>query len=762
MAEKKVLVYYMHEDEEAECHRWMKDATWSPGYAMGTMAEEDIDKLERAGMVVEVLDDAEADAEAEPPAFRGGLESTGPAGAPRAPGRSPLAGPPRDAVLHPSKDNVFAIEFDGPFLMPAWREELAGIGVELRERLPDGRYTAYLSLGQVGAVEALPFVRDVTLFAPEDTSSAVFTEPAATRRRGGLEGLGGDEPETVAFDVLLHRPEDRDDVVQWLEDNGVEIVARGSRKLRVKLAVDSPRVREIEVLPEVRQIAEYVEPKLANQMARRLLGIDPNPSPGPALPQTGAGEIVAVADSGLDDSHPDFAGRIVELVDRGRPGDTSDPHGHGTHVAGSVLADGAASGGDHRGAAPGAKLFFQSIMDHDERLTGLPVELGELFEEAHRAGARIHNNSWSADTKSFYTFNALEVDEYVEQHPDMLITIAAGNEASAADPVMSQVGFVDWQSIGSPATAKNALTVGASRNERTEGGFSTRTYRQFDRDRFPDPPIAEETISGDPEGLAAFSARGPCDPRRIKPDVVAPGTDILSTRASTAPESSFWGLLPGDDRYGYMGGTSMATPLVSGCAALVREYYREERQHEASAALLKATLINSTRRLNGIDAIADHDQLPNFHQGFGAVHMPWAVPNPRQPWMKLEFLDTWKSGQRFEPGGLGRLRIAFQVEGGEFLRLCLAWTDPAAGASLQNVLGVMLEHQGLVPPKRLGNEDRPSPIGRLDRDNNVQIVRIEDPPAGNYLVQIFAANLLAGQDWALVVTGDLAGGLTTI
>ncbi len=754
MAEKKVIVYYMHEHEEARCRELMRDPAWSSSYAMGSMEEEDIKDLEDAGILVEVIE--------EPRRPRGATVLGGPgvAGAPAAPGRSPIAGPPLDAVLHPSKENVFALEITGPFLMPVWREELTGLGVEPIERLPGGQYTAYLSLGQVGRVRELPFVSGVRLFGPEDSSSTVFSQGVASTRAPTRGGLG--PAVMVSFDVLLHRPEDMADVERWLAERSVSIVASGRRKLRVELAATSSLVRQIEALPEVRQIAQYVKPTLSNQVARRLLGVDPNPVAGASLAQTGDGEIVAVADSGLDDAHPDFAGRIVELKDRARPGDTSDVHGHGTHVAGSVLADGSASNGDNRGTAPAARLFFQSIMDHSGRLSGLPVELGELFDEAYQAGARIHNNSWSADTKSFYTFNALEVDEFVEAHPDMLVTIAAGNTGSAADPFSAATGFVDWQSIGSPATAKNALTVGASRNERDEGGLAQRTYRQFDPRRFPDPPIADETISGDPQSLAAFSARGPCDPRRIKPEVVAPGTDILSTRASSAPEENFWGLLADNDRYAYMGGTSMATPLVSGCAALVREFFRKERNHEPSAALVKATLINGTRQLTGIDANADHDKLPNFHQGFGAVDMSSTVPNPRVPWMGLEFVDTWKSGGGFEPNGPGRLRLAFEVRGGESLRVCLAWTDPAAGASLQNILGVILEHQGLTPPKRMGNQDRPNPVGRLDRDNNVQIIRVENPPPGNYLLQIFAANLLAPQDFALVVTGDLAGDLTEI
>lgn len=752
MADKRVIAYSLHEHEAAAIHTHIKDAAWTDSYAVGTVDEADIKALEEQGILIERLE------EPPPPA----AAMRGLAGGPRlrsagvAPGE--LAGEPLPPVLHPTKDNVFVVTLDGPVLLEAWRQAIEALGVTFIERRPGRRYTARLSLAQVGQLRGLPFVADVHLLSPEETTGAVFTTAADT----GGTGFALESAAITLFDILLHEPDDLADVELWLHDNGVDILGKGKRKLRVALPRGSTRTREIQALPGVAEVQEYVPPQLANERARRLLGLDPAGAGAGTLPQTGAGEIVAVADSGLDAEHPAFQNRVAKLIARGRPpGDASDPHGHGTHVAGSAVGGGAAPG-VAGGTAPDAKLLFQSIMDAGGGLGGLPLDLSELFDEAYQAGARIHNNSWSADTKSFYTFDAREVDEFVHEHPDMLIVIAAGNEGTAQNPFSSQPGFVDWQSIGSPATAKNALTVGASRSDRDAEGLAQKTWKEFNAGKFADPPIATDKISGDPQRLAAFSSRGPCDSSRIKPDVVAPGTDILSARASTAPTSSYWGLST-DPKYAYMGGTSMAAPLVSGCAALVRQYYRQERGVEPSAALLKATLVNSTRWLSGPDATAEHAKNPNYHQGFGAVYMPFAIPNPREPWLRLELVDTWKDAGKQLSGTGDRRRFAFTVNGGQFLRICLAWTDPPPGPGLQNALAVILETP-LNPPKIAGNSERPRRIDPVDRDNNVQIVRIDNPPPGNYLAVVFARNMLRPpQDYALVVTGDLApGGLQVI
>ncbi len=103
-------------------------------------------------------------------------------------------------------------------------------------------------------------------------------------------------------------------------------------------------------------------------------------------------------------------------------------------------------------------------------------------------------------------------------------------------------------------------------------------------------PISNDPISDNPNGVAAFSSRGPTDDGRIKPEIVAPGTNIISTR-SHMPNASYSAIY--NDDYVYDSGTSMATPMVSGMAALVRQWLNEERGMAApSAALVKALLLN--------------------------------------------------------------------------------------------------------------------------------------------------------------------------
>lgn len=768
MPKKRVLAYFMHEHEQAAAAASLENADVTDSFVCGDIDDTKIKELEAKGLVVQMVTDeaAEPTAEALPRGMAAGASpramrvARARAGMRRAPvARARAAPPPAPAAAgaapapDPGKESFYVVGFDGPVL-PRVQKSFRDLGVSLDERLDKGQYMVKLRPDQVALVENLGFTELKPFDETETELASAATPPAEVPNTGSIAML--------TYDVLLHDTTFLAQTSHEIKALGLQIAGAKGRKIRYYVLATEAAAQEqnVRALEGVRKAEQYIEPQLHNDVARVLLGIDPAANPGVGMIETGAGQVIGVADTGLDQTHPDFKGRIVGVSALGRVNDATDPHGHGTHVAGSVLGSGAASGKKYRGAAPAARLFFQSLLDSKGRLSGLPLDLNDLFDEAYQKNARIHNNSWGSAVGAEYTLNSQEVDEFVANQRDMLIVISAGNEGQAAMRVNSKIGMVDWLSIGAPASSKNALTVGASRSNRKAGGYSTITYGAAWPGSFPDDPIATETVSGSPDAIAGFSSRGPCTDRRVKPDVVAPGTDILSAKSKLASLQKFWGPGP-QPEYAYMGGTSMAAPLVAGCAALAREYFITRRGHaKPSAALLKATLINSTRKLPGKDATADFDVVPNMHQGYGVIHMPFAYPNPVMPALKLEFVDDWQKPAKSFAGTGERRRYEITVAAGTRFSICLVWTD-APGRALQNNLNLLVETP--AGQKVAGNEKLPMALGPVDQENNVEIVRFEAPAAGKYRLQISASNLLtASQDFALVVTGALTSALTPI
>ena len=773
MAVKRVIAHYMHETERDAALQVVQDGHATDSFVMGSLDEADIRGLEERGLLVQVLQETNRAAfervaeSADAPLAAGAPVTVGPVGGDEItiegggnldvdnalpgpqgafPGTSGGGGFSRGGLeAGPGDPVAFLCSIDGP-LLEDWRRELDATGAQLSERLAGTSYVVSATPDQAAALSGLTFVTGLEAYGRDETLAMAAPRAAPPGRPQRL----------VTWDLWLHRPEDRLAVIQELTARNLFVSGSGGRKIRALIPEGIPATDEIAGLIAVARMEEFVPPELTNDLSREVLGVvDANP--GLDIGLDGSGQLVGVADTGLDETHPDFAGRIHGTQALGRPNDASDPNGHGTHVSGSILGDGSASNGEFRGVAPKARLFLQSLLDASGRLGGLPVNLADLFDAAYQEGVRIHNNSWGSATKSRYTIDATEVDEFIGTHRDLLVVISAGNDGKAEPHLNSQAGFVDWLSIGSPASCKNALTVGASRSARTTGGFSGISWGQAWPSDFPVAPISGEKVSGDPQAMAAFSSRGPCDDRRIKPDVIAPGTDIVSTRSSTAPLGHFWGPHP-NPRYAYMGGTSMAAPLVAGCAALVRQYLVDQRNVNPSAALLKAILINGTSWLSGLDAVADVATTPNYHQGFGPIDLRRTIPSPLSPSISLEFADTWQDSTRqFRQTGQ-RFQYRVSADAEMPLRITLAYTDvPARG--LQNNLNLTIQQPD--GSKLIGNVDAPREFAGPDPDNNVEVVRIGQPQAGTYLIQVSASNMLkAPQDFALAVAGALTSRLT--
>ncbi|HSR98257.1 MAG TPA: S8 family serine peptidase, partial [Kofleriaceae bacterium] len=269
---------------------------------------------------------------------------------------------------------------------------------------------------------------------------------------------------------------------------------------------------------------------------------------------TGAGVTVAVLDTGIDSNHPDLAGKVVAAEDfTGDGGGLLDVVGHGTHVASIIAGTGAASNGQFAGVAPDAKLLSGRVCS----IFGCPdsaILAGMQWAAAEQHAKIVNMSLGGGDT--------LDIDPLEDAVNQLsaefgtLFVIAAGND------------FFD-ATIESPGSADAALTVGA-----------------VDRD----------------DQRAFFSSQGPrIGDEAVKPEVSAPGVDIVAARAAGVPPIG----VPVGDSYMSLSGTSMATPHVAGAAALLVQQHADW-----TGTQLKAQLIATTQ---------PNPVLTVFQQGAGRI-----------------------------------------------------------------------------------------------------------------------------------------------
>ncbi|MCB0037639.1 MAG: S8 family serine peptidase, partial [Anaerolineales bacterium] len=453
------------------------------------------------------------------------------------------------------------------------------------------------------------------------------------------------------------------------------------------------------------------------------------------------------------------------------------------------------------GTAPAAGLVFQATENYVRVsnfcqlfggypayayfLTGLPADLNDLYQQAYDDGARIHANSWGSAQAGVYTSNSAQTDSFIWNNPDMTITFSAGNDGADAN----NNGVVDNDSIGSPATAKNVITVGASENDRPDDFpcDTSLTYTSNDayqsgqtcnsmggtnnlgtagsRWGFTAEPLNSDLSAGNAEQMAPFSSRGPTDDGRIKPDIVAPGTWILSTFSPLYPQGygtqtnpqngafqyDGWGM-PYNSYYKYMGGTSMSNPIAAGAATVVRDYFQKAHSHNASAALVKASLINSAVDLldENNDGSNDNDYpIPNVHEGWGRINVDKATDG------SLVWVDNTTG---LNTGNNTTYQYNVSTAGQPF-KVTLVWSDyPSTESASQNLVNnlnlVVTAPGGTVYRGNVFNNGWSQAGGSSDNVNNVENVYIQSAAAGTWTVQIVGQNVPQGpQPFALIVDG---------
>ena len=273
---------------------------------------------------------------------------------------------------------------------------------------------------------------------------------------------------------------------------------------------------------------------------------------------TGKGVTVAVLDSGVDATHPDLAGKVAESRNFSESPDPEDAYGHGTHVASTIAGSGAASGGRYKGVAPDATLLSGKVCE-TTFCSDSAMLAGMQWAAAEKRATVVNFSIGGFDTPDLDPLEEA-VNTLTAQYGTLFVA-AAGNRGCS-------------QPVSSPASADAALAVGA-----------------VDLN----------------DSLADFSSCGPrTGDEGVKPDITAPGVDIVAARASRARIGE-----PVDDHYLRLSGTSMATPHVTGAVALLAQ------QHpDWTAGQLKAALTASAK---------PNPALSAYQQGAGRVDVGRAI-----------------------------------------------------------------------------------------------------------------------------------------
>ncbi|MBA3046244.1 MAG: S8 family serine peptidase [Euryarchaeota archaeon] len=458
---------------------------------------------------------------------------------------------------------------------------------------------------------------------------------------------------------------------------------------------------------------------------------------------TGQGITIGIADSGLgngtvgDAGHPDFGNRIIGGMSYAGGG-WDDVTGHGTHCAGLIAANGfSGTGVTYNGFGPyyaGMGLAYDANLYIQKFVVSIPPsDVGIILRDAEAAGVRIHSNSWGdneggnySDWDQAYDARTRDADPNVPMNQQILAIVAAGNEGP------------NWTTIGSPGNAKNVITVGGTENYMPDSLSFGNTN-------------PKNTFN--PDALDVHSSRGWTQDGRIKPDIVAPGENILSTRSPNAPINSLYGTYTADNRYEWASGTSMATPIVAGGAAVVYNWYQnEDHGMNPSPAMIKALLINSAKPLGDI---------PNRDEGWGRMYL-----TPFADHSDLFYVVD-------QDNVLGALTIGqyheyelVYADNTQPFKVTLVWTDPAAllGANpaLVNDLNLLVTTPGgSVYRGNVFSGGWSSMGGTHDFLNNVECIYI--PPnslvPGKYTIRVSGDlittdcdnNGAVDQDYALVV-----------
>ncbi|RKX92637.1 MAG: hypothetical protein DRP84_09715 [Spirochaetes bacterium] len=595
----------------------------------------------------------------------------------------------------------YIVKFKSPF-KSEYKLKLTKLGAKILDYLYYNNVVIRLDPQKVKILKDLPFVEWVGIYHPSYKISPLIGKPENAWWRKYLPGG------KIYLNVIGWKDIDINLLVAKLKSLGCnikEVIDNLSFMKIVVVEVTPDMVNEIAKIPEVWWVEEKKPVFVLNETATWILQTNiQNDWKVWNNGLHGEGIVINVMDTGADTAHCALRnGKFIGYQDfNGRPCDECDD-GHGSHVSGSIAGyDVTGTNSQYNGQAYAAKLVMQDVSDENTCWFGtltIPSDLYTAFLNSFNTwNATIFSNSWGEQNNTYNAY-CQQVDQLMWDYDSLLVVFANGNSGPGSS------------TVGAPATAKNVVSVGATQN-------------------YPNQ-----------ENIASFSSRGPTYDGRYKPTVCAPGSYVTSVDNNTDCITQTCNFMD-------MQGTSMATPLMAGSAALVKQYYLTYKSHIPTGALIKATLIASARDMAGTPPI------PNNDEGWGRVCLDDALEFSGDP-EKLLFWDRVEvsSGDTFE--------IILNLSGASFIKVVLCWSD-YPGNNLVNDVDLVVES----PSSDIyyGNNFSNGvsvPGGSPDNVNVEEVVYITSPASGLWKIKVVGANIMqAPQPIALVVVGDGVTGIS--